>query len=205
MAQDLMTDNKPFFVLPHGVALTPSLPPALQRVIASGLTAFPIPPEQGGGCVLRERLDWTPPAIDGQLRDLAEAAREALLNHLESVEEDRLAIIIARLLAHRWRGRSEEAGDLMQQGLLTDWVEDLAAFPEWAIHAACRTYRRAQAWHPTIADILALCEAEVAEDRRSLRLLSKLLRKDRPRSAPSAGFLPAPDINSGRTRGGDAM
>ncbi len=176
MAQDLMDNNKPFFVLPCEGALTPSLPPALQRVIASGLTALPIPQEQGGGCVLRERLDWNPPAIDEHLRDQAEAARDALLEHLESIEEGKLAIIVSRFLAHRWRGRVEEAGDLMQQGLLIDWIEDLCSYPEWAINSAFRTYRRTQAWHPTIADIRALCEEEVAEDRRSLRLLSKLLK-----------------------------
>ncbi len=194
MAQDLM-DSKTVFVLPREAALTPSLPPALQRVIGSGLTALPIPQEQGGGCVLRERLDWIPPAIDEDLRDQAEAARDALLEHLESIEEGKLGVILSRFLAHRWRGRTEEAGDLMQQGLLIDWIEDLCAYPEWAIHSAFRTYRRTQAWHPTIADVRVLCEEEVAEDRRSLRLLSKLLRKDRLRPAAAANeFLPAPNI-----------
>lgn len=197
MAQDdLMTDNKPTFVLPRETGLTNSLPTELRRVIASGITAVPIPIEQGGGCVLRERQGWIPPEIDWHLRDLAEAARDALLEHLESVDEGRLGVIIARLLAHRWRGRSEDSGDdLMQQGLITDWIEDLCDFPEWAVHAACRTYRRTQGWHPTIADIRALCDEEVSDDRRSLRLLSKLLRKDRPRPTAAAGFLPAPDIS----------
>ncbi len=97
---------------------------------------------------------------------------------------EKLGPAVSKLLAHRWRQRFEPISDLMQEALLVDWIEDLGDFPAWAFHAAAREWRRTQPWCPTIADIRALCEAEVADDRRTLRLIRRLLDAANP-TAPS--------------------
>lgn len=183
MAQDLTPMPTALIIRPRAGALTPSLPPALRSVLEEGTYARILPAERGGGIELAEQPDWQPPAIEDQLQDVAVAAQEALVAHLEAVDEGMLSLIVAKLLAHRWRGRSEGIAPQVQEALLTDWTEDLEEFPRWAIDKACRDYRRREAWHPTISDIRELCEAAVAEDRRSLRLLERLLAAQRRQAA----------------------
>ncbi len=164
-------------------ALTPSLPQALLRVIESGVRSITLPTERGGGIVLHERLDWIPPAVDEHMRDVALYAYDALLEHLEAIDEARIAPIIGRLKAHNWRYSRRVSGEIAEEILDIDWTEDLCEFPEWAINRACREWRRTQEDAPTIAGIRRLCEEAVSDDRRSLRLLRRLLDAQQRREA----------------------
>ena len=171
-------------ILPqHEAALTPSLPQALLRVIESGIRSITLPTERGGGIVLHERLDWTPPAIGEHLRDVALYAYDALLEHLEAIDEARIAPIIGRLKAHNWRYSRRVSSEVAEEILDIDWTDDLAEFPEWAINRACREWRRTQDEAPIIAGIRRLCEDAVADDRRTLRLLRRLLDRQEQREA----------------------
>jgi hypothetical protein len=176
--QDGDRSNLPAVEMPterRGAALTPLLPPALRRVLAFAIEAQAVAVEAGGGVRIVERPDWTPPSLDDETRGSAESWRRRLDRHLVPADPERLGFAVGRLLAHRWRGRAEELSEGAQQAILTDWIDDLGEFPLWAVDEAMRTYRRTEEWAPTIAAIRRLCEAEVSEDRRTLRLLGKLL------------------------------
>lgn len=160
---------------PHEAALTPCLPPALRRVIESGMQSDTLPTALGGGIVLHERLDWLPPIVDEHLRGIAAMAYDKLLEHLEAIDEAKIPLIIARLKAHNWRYSRRHGSEIAEADLDIDWVEDLCEFPEWAINRACREWRRTREEPPIIAGIRRLCEDAVRQDRMSLRLLRRLL------------------------------
>lgn len=126
-----------------------------------------------------ERAQWTPPGVtDPANLEMARHWQTLVFNHLSPVAPDRLGMMLAVFLAHRWRGRAEADQEMVPQlreAVAGDWIDDLCDFPEWAVAAALRTWRRAEEWHPTIAGIRRLAEAEVADDRRTLRLLNRLL------------------------------
>lgn len=184
MAQDLTPMPTALIFRPRAAALTPSLPPALRQVLEQGTTARILSAERGGGIELVEQPDWQPPAIEESLQNIATAAQEALLAHLDPIDEAKLGFTIGVFLAHRWLGRPEQPpSDLVAEALAGQWVDDLSEFPQWAVDKACRDYRRRVKFHPTIADIVERCEAAVAEDRRSLRLLERLLAAQRRQAA----------------------
>jgi len=131
--------------------------------------------ERGGGVIVRERIDWVPPAQPAHIVKLAEDARRALIEHLSPWDARILGPSVSKLLAHRWRQKPEVVSAEMHEALIIDWIEDLGEFPAWAFHDAAREWRRTQQWCPTIADIRRLCEAAVADDRRTLRLIERLL------------------------------
>jgi len=155
--------------------LTPYLPPELRQALAFGTRTVTIDPAYGGGVRVEELRAWEPEHPSDELRDMAEAARQSLLVHMQTMPNDRLGFEIGLLLAHRWRNRPDDILPEVQEALIVQWIEDLREFPAWAIMAAIRDWRRHQEWHPTIAGIRRLCEDAVAEDRRTLRLIERLL------------------------------
>jgi hypothetical protein len=181
MEQNLTTVERARSV--HEGALTPFLPPALLRAIESGVRPIILPTERGGGIVLKERLDWNPPKIGPESIQAAHSACDALLDHLESIDEARIPLIIGRLKAHNWRYSRRVGSESVETILDIDWIEDLRDFPEWAINHACREWRRTQEEAPIIAGIRRLCEEAVADDRRSLRLLRRLINAQQQREA----------------------
>ena len=157
-------------------ALTPSLPPPLRLALASGLETLIVDPEQGGGVRVVERPNWHPPSLDADLVDTARDWLLLLTDNLAPIEAERLGAMLAVFLAHRWRGRADEdMAPILREAVMVDWITDLGEFSEWAISAAMQAWRQNEEWHPTIAGIRRLAEAEVADDRRTLRLLNRLL------------------------------
>lgn len=151
------------------------MPPALRQALASGLRSYPLDIEAGGGVRLSEDLDWIPPQVSGEVIAAAQTYAEALRDHLRPMGPERLGFAIGRLLAHNWRSRRDNRPSAeTQEAIIIDWIEDLD-FPEWAISAAMRQWRRSEPWQPTIADIRHLCEFQVEDDARMLRLIEKLL------------------------------
>lgn len=161
---------------PLAGALTPCLPPDLRRVLALGIETRIVDPEKGGGVDLIERPDWVPPPVDDMLHAQARLFQKQLEGHLAASDPQWLGLEIGKFLAHRWRGRQDDSSPEVQEALIGDWIDDLHEFPAWAIETAIRQWRRTQSWAPTIADIRARCERETADDRRSLRLIMRLLR-----------------------------
>lgn len=78
-----------------------------------------------------------------------------------------IAELITKLLSHF--GTSEEPL-AVRRAIARDWLEDFAEFSVAQVAWACREWRRAQAFRPTIADIRALCAlAQHAElERRAI-------------------------------------
>lgn len=179
MAQEIARRTADLVTARQQGALTPSLPQALRRVLAFGIYDAMIPVEHGGGIVRREQRDWDPPRIDAGTHQAASAARDALLDHLCAIDEARLGAAIGKLRSHRWRYNAVAHSAAVELALSADWIEDLCEYPEWAIEEAFRTWRRTYDEYPTIAGIRRLCEAAVAEDRLSLRLITKLLSAQR--------------------------
>jgi hypothetical protein len=143
-----------------------------------------VDPDQGGGVIVRERLDWEPAPVDEHMAGLASDAMDALMDHLTPIAPEVLGPAVSKLLAHRWRFQArEQVSDLMQEALLVDWIEDVGEYPAWAFHAAAREWRRTREECPTIAGMRALCEEAVADDRRSLRLIGRLLDQSNTHSA----------------------
>lgn len=161
---------------PLAGALTPSLPQDLRRVLALGVDSKIVDAEKGGGVELIDRPDWVPPPIDDMLNSQAKLFQQQLEGHLAPADGGRIGFAVGKFLAHRWRGRQDDISPEVQEALILDWVEDLAEMPMWAIENAIREWRRTQSWAPTIADIRIRCEREVEDDRRSLRLIERLLR-----------------------------
>lgn len=164
-------------------------------MLASGLTTTAIDPEKGGGVILHERQDWEPTGVAPELLAEARSTLLKLVDNLRGMAEtdpETLSMMIGRLLAHRWRGRAEDASDLMREALIIDWIEDVGEYPAWAIEAAMREWRRNEEWAPTIANIRRLCEEQVSDDRRSLRLIGRLLAaQDTEDESEARASLPA--------------
>jgi hypothetical protein len=59
--------------------------------------------------------------------------------------------------------------------MLEAWVEDLAAFPEWAIAEALRQWRQNSRRRPTSADIVQPCRALVGDEQCELACLRRLV------------------------------
>ena len=153
-------------------ALTPALPLGLRQVLNTGLeTRF----TDSGDLFWVERTDWAVPPISEAGRESAKHWLVLLEQNLEPVDPAELGVAIGVFLGHRWRGRDDEMSPVVRKAIHGDWIADLAEYPQWAVSAAMQTWRRTERWAPTIADIRGLCEAEVAQDRRTLRLLNRLL------------------------------
>lgn len=146
-------------------------------MLSTGLATVGIlAPEKGGGVVIGIIPDWAPSDISPEIRMAATAAREALREHLAPSDPIYLSARVAKLLAHRWRfQRAEAINPGLQRELMVDWIDDLVEFPLWAIDTAAQEWRRSHEDFPTIAGIRRLSEEAVAGDRRTLRLLDRLL------------------------------
>jgi len=69
-----------------------------------------------------------------------------------------------------------EKGDLDRSKRIgAAYLEDLGEYPTWAIHAACKDWRRENRWRPMISELRQACQAYVNPIARRLRVLEEAI------------------------------
>ena len=63
----------------------------------------------------------------------------------------------------------------LQTAVISDWLEDLAEFPPWAVEDACRMWRRTESRRPTPAVIRKICQKAVKDVEFECRILREAL------------------------------
>lgn len=81
---------------------------------------------------------------------------------------------ITALLAH-WSHRDAPQSDDTVTIMGGDWLRALSGYPAWALALAADEWLDRNRYKPQIADIRALADAAVREDRLTLRLLRLLV------------------------------
>ena len=74
--------------------------------------------------------------------------------YLAPADRAQVSARIATLLAHYF---VPDMPATLQTAVMTDWLDQLAECPAWAIQTACRHWLRQEKRKPTIADIVELC------------------------------------------------
>jgi hypothetical protein len=128
---------------------------------------------------------WSPPQIDDSAT--AKAIRERLRT-LETAtrpgSHDRILSCVVSLLAN-FPGRQHHPA--IEENIVSDWTEDLAEFPIWAIDDAARSWRRTKQYRPRIAEILELCQQACGDAAKERDRLREIVARMDPTPGPISG------------------
>ncbi len=103
------------------------------------------------------------------------------LDELQDSKDRAIANLIGRLLVLYW---TENMSATMREAQALDWLEDLREFDVETVMSACKAWRRAKKFRPTIAEIRALCQGTwETEGERIDRRRREADREDQERTS----------------------
>lgn len=112
------------------------------------------------------------PALDAALTIYREAMAPA--------DDAHVAIEIERLMLHF---PVKDMTPAMNTSVAMDWLDDLGAFPLWAIKIACKEWRQTQKWRPTIAEFRTLCDTATWLHRYKMNRMFQMMEAARKKAA----------------------
>ena len=178
-------------------ALTkPCLPELLERLIEMGTehrregngSEFQSPSDAQHElriATYRKTGEWSPewgekPVVPRLRPETVDMVIEALRQYdlyLAPADRAETSARIAALLAHYFVP-DMPAG--LQTVIMTDWLDELAEFPAWAIQEACRGWLRNEKRKPTLADIIRVCNRATYDSKTEVRVLERALEHQGP-------------------------
>jgi hypothetical protein len=171
------------------IALSPGLTRLLNSNSASGPARFD--PESGEflGSV---EAPWTPPTnLPAAVISEARGALVELDRYLEPAAPSNTLARVMALLEHYF---VVDRDPRVQKGIAYDWAEDLAEFPEWAVHEAARKWRRMETKRPTPAHIRDLCLRLTREPVKQRNRLREMLRVNDKAPQPQNKVFQLPNL-----------
>lgn len=122
---------------------------------------------------LAENQRRTPaPTILPEVAEEARTLRAGIVESLTAVSAEWLGHRIAGILQQFFVNRPSNA----VAGMIgADWREDLGEFPQWAIEAAWREWRRSNPKRPSSADLRKLCVIETQDWMRRIATLDTII------------------------------
>lgn len=109
-------------------------------------------------------------------KDQAKAVRKAistLESGLTPARRPALSARVTTMLAHYF---VPDMPQVLADAVMTDWIEALAEYPNWAISAACKRWLHREKRKPTIADVREECRDEIYLTRLNIDRLKFILK-----------------------------
>ncbi len=154
----------------------PCLPAPLERLIEMGTEhRFESDPQFDGDTRSRRVpiSRWEPPRLGPQTVNMITEALRQYEVYLAPADRAQVSARIATLLAHYY---VPDMPASLQTAVMSDWLDELAEFPAWAIQQACRAWLRREKRKPSLADIISLCNDAMHDARTERTVLQRCIK-----------------------------